>query len=120
MDVMESPIERPQQGQKQFYSGKKGWHSLKSQIVIALSSREIYCTAYGKGKEHDFHLFQASGVHFHPDTQSLEDKGYRGIAKFHANSQMQIQPYRGQSQRSPNPGFGSNRRCHTVPSMPQS
>ncbi|NJM27523.1 MAG: hypothetical protein HC856_03410 [Pseudanabaena sp. RU_4_16] len=37
LDVMESPIERPQQGQKQFYSGKKGRHSLKSQIVIAPS-----------------------------------------------------------------------------------
>ncbi|MBA2306950.1 hypothetical protein H0W26_02355 [Candidatus Dependentiae bacterium] len=33
IDVTESPIERPKK-QKQFYSGKKKHHSLKTQIVV--------------------------------------------------------------------------------------
>ena len=69
MDVTETPIERPKRKQKWFYSGMKKRRTLKCQIVIA----------------HDFMVLKASGVHFHPDTLSLEDKGYQGIARYHAN-----------------------------------
>ncbi len=31
---MESPIERPLKGQKSFYSGKQGEHTLKTQVII--------------------------------------------------------------------------------------
>lgn len=34
IDVMESPIERPQRHQKAFYSGKQKKHTLKTQAVI--------------------------------------------------------------------------------------
>jgi hypothetical protein len=30
MDVMESPIEKPTRGQKKFFSGKQGKHTLKT------------------------------------------------------------------------------------------
>ena len=33
MDVTETPIERPQKKQKDFFSGKRGYHTLKSQLV---------------------------------------------------------------------------------------
>ena len=56
VDVTESPIERPQRGQKQFYSGKQKQHTFKSQLVIDLSTHQIICTAHGKGRRHDFHL----------------------------------------------------------------
>lgn len=59
VDVTESPIERPVRHQKQFYSGKKKQHTFKSQLVIDLSTRSIVCTAHGKGRRHDFWLFQA-------------------------------------------------------------
>ena len=45
---------------------------------------------YGKGKEHDFSLFKASGVHFHEQTQGLADKGYQGLQKLHPNSLIPI------------------------------
>jgi DDE superfamily endonuclease/Helix-turn-helix of DDE superfamily endonuclease len=86
VDVTETPIERPKHSQKQFYSGKKKTHTLKSQLVVDQQSRRIICTAHGKGRRHDFWLLQASGVRLHPGTEGLGDKGYQGWRKLHANS----------------------------------
>jgi hypothetical protein len=73
-----------------FYSGKKRHHALKVQLVVDLTNFHIVCTAYGKGKQHDFSLFKASGVHFHQQTQGLADKGYQDLQKLHSNSQIPI------------------------------
>ena len=54
VDGTSTPIERPKHRQKQFYSGKKKTHTLKSQIVVDQQSRAIICTAHGKGRQHDF------------------------------------------------------------------
>jgi len=95
IDVTESPIERPKRRQKRFYSGKKKRHTLKTQLVVDVVTLKIICTAYGKGTEHDFHLFKASGVHFREKTQSLADKGYQGLQKLHTNSQIPIKKPKG-------------------------
>jgi hypothetical protein len=95
MDVTETPIERPKRRQRQFYSGKKKRHTLKSQLVIDQATGRIICTFFGKGRQHDFKLFQASGVHFHEATKSLQDKGYQGIQKLHANSRLPRKKPRG-------------------------
>lgn len=95
VDVTESPIERPRRGQKQFYSGKKKRHTLKSQLVIDTSTRQIVCTAHGKGRHHDFHLWKTSRVQLHPHTKGLGDRGYQGLAKLHANSQTPKKKPRG-------------------------
>jgi len=62
MDVMESPIERPQRGQKAFYSGKQKEHTLKTQVIIEQKTLKIICLAHSKGKIHDFRLLKTSGV----------------------------------------------------------
>jgi len=90
IDVTETKVERPKYHQKHFYSGKKKHHALKAQLVVDLTNFKIVCTAYGKGKQHDFSLFKASGVHFHAQTQGLADKGYQGLQKLHPNSQIPI------------------------------
>lgn len=86
MDVTETPIERPKRKQRQFYSGKKKQHTLKCQIVLDYDTGKIICMAFGKGRRHDFALFKASEVRFHPETASLQDSGYQGIAGYHSNS----------------------------------
>jgi hypothetical protein len=86
MDVTETAIERPKKKQKQYYSGKKKCHTLKSQLVINQETREIICTAFGPGHCHDFNLFKKSKIHFHPETNSLQDSGYQGIKDYHPNS----------------------------------
>lgn len=47
---------------------------------------EIICTAYSKGKEHDFSLFKKSRVSMSKEIKCLGDKGYEGITKIHSNS----------------------------------
>lgn len=54
--------------------------------MIDGATGRIICTFFGKGRRHDFKLFQASGVHFHPQIESLQDKGYQGIQKLHSLS----------------------------------
>lgn len=64
MDVMESPIQRPQRHQKAFYSGKQRKHTLKTQAVVELQTSRVICLAHGKGKTHDFQLLKSSEVKF--------------------------------------------------------
>lgn len=95
IDVTESPIERPKRRQRQFYSGKKRRHTLKTQVVIDLKSGQILCTFFGKGRRHDFKLYRASGVRFADQTESLQDRGYQGIQKLHRQSQLPHKKPRG-------------------------
>jgi hypothetical protein len=115
MDVTETPIERPKRKQKKFYSGKKKFHTLKCQVIIDKATLDIICLHFGQGRTHDFQLFKASGVHFNPETKSLEDSGYQGIARYHANSFIpQKKPKDGElseSDREYNRALGSERIC---------
>lgn len=54
--------------------------------MINQASKEIICTAYGKGKEHDFRLFKRSKIRLKKSTQCWGDKGYQGIKKIHTKS----------------------------------
>jgi hypothetical protein len=86
MDVTETPIQRPKTKQKQFYSGKKKYHTLKCQLIINQETKAIICIFCGQGRCHDFSLFKASKIHFFPETKCLQDSGYQGIQKYHSNS----------------------------------
>ena len=96
MDVMESPIERPQKYQKRFYSGKQGEHTLKTQVVFGQKTGKIICLAHERGKTHDFKLFKNSDVKFHKLLKVIADKGYQGIAKIHELSETPIKKPRGE------------------------
>lgn len=95
MDVMESPIERPQKRQKKFFSGKQGEHTLKTQVVIHQKSSQIICLGHGKGRIHDFRLFKSSGVKFGELLKVIADKGYQGITKIHQLSETPIKKPKG-------------------------
>jgi hypothetical protein len=95
MDVTESPIEKPQKGQKGFFSGKQGEHTLKTQVVIYQKSSQIICLGHDKGKIHDFRLFKNSGIKFGELVKVIADKGYQGIAKIHQLSETPIKKPKG-------------------------
>jgi hypothetical protein len=95
MDVMESPIERPRKGQKKFFSGKQGEHTLKTQVVIHQKTSQIICLGHGKGRIHDFRLFKNSGVKFGELLKVIADKGYQGITKIHQLSETPIKKPKG-------------------------
>lgn len=86
VDVTESQIERPKKKQRAYYSGKKRRHALKAQVVVNQASGEIICTAFGKGRIHDFRLFKQHRIPMLPEQLCLADKGYQGLAKLHSYS----------------------------------
>lgn len=95
MDVTESPIERPQRGQKKFFSGKQGEHTLKTQVVVRQKSGQVICLGHGKGRIHDFRLFKTSGVKFGELLKVIADKGYQGITKIHQLSETPLKKPKG-------------------------
>ena len=95
VDVTETPIERPKRRQRAFYSGKQKCHTIKSQLVIDAQTQQVICTFFGQGRRHDFKLFKASGIHFHPLTESLQDKGYQGMQKLHVHCRLPKKKPRG-------------------------
>lgn len=50
------------------------------------SSGKVLCTAYSKGRKHDFTLFKTSKLSIHDDIEVVADSGYQGIQKLHAKS----------------------------------
>lgn len=56
------------------------------QVIIELTTLEILCTVYGKGRQQDFGLFKDSNVEFDESIEVIADKGYQGISKLHHNS----------------------------------
>ena len=96
-DATESPIERPKKKQKKFYSGKKKRHTLKSQITVDKESKRIISTDFSNGKMHDFKLYKRSNTAIHPDIKSINDSGYQGLQKIHANTELPKKKSKGSS-----------------------
>ena len=86
--MLQKRLQNDLKKQRQFYSGKKKKHTLKSQIVVHKKSRKIICTAFSKGRRHDFKLFKESGTRIHPKTLSLTDTGYQELKKIHAKPML--------------------------------
>ena len=86
VDVTESPIERPKNKQRSYYSGKKKHHTLKVQVVVNQADGQIICTAFEQGRVHDFRLFKLHRLPMLPEQLCLADKGYQGITKLHPHS----------------------------------
>ncbi len=64
-------------------------------MLVDIETKEIICTAHGRGRQHDFKLFKASQLPLRKDTECLGDKGYQGIQKVHANSKIPQKKPRG-------------------------
>jgi IS5 family transposase len=59
---------------------------LKSQVVVNGSSKQVMCTAHGRGRVHDFALYKQSQLDLHENLELLADSGYQGISKLHGKS----------------------------------
>lgn len=86
IDVTEIRIERPKYNQRDKYSGKKKYHTMKIQIIKGVDTGFIYEIQIGLGAEHDFHLFKRT-FKGSPEKVYFEvDLGYVGIDKIHKKS----------------------------------
>jgi hypothetical protein len=59
---------------------------LKGQVVVNGRSRQVICTAHGRGPTHDFALYKQSKLDLHDNLELLADSGYQGISKLHDKS----------------------------------
>jgi hypothetical protein len=90
VDVTESPINRPKEDQKAYYSGKKR-HTLKPQIIIERNTQEIIDAQEAKGSEHDFKVYKDTlGKGISNSIPIDADLGYLGIEEYHSNSFIPI------------------------------
>ena len=55
-------------------------------MVVNQTDGQILCTAFSKGRVHDFQLFKHSRLPMQPEQLCLADKGYQGLAKLHHSS----------------------------------
>lgn len=90
IDTTETPIERPKKNQQKYYSGKKKRHTIKTQLIINGQTKQIICTSFSVGKQHDFNLFKESGVRVLPAVKIQADAGYQGIKSIHFNSEIPV------------------------------
>jgi hypothetical protein len=56
-------------------------------LIADQKTRKIICTAFDKGRKHDFRLFKQSKTYIQETIRCKADTGYQGIAKRHSNSE---------------------------------
>ena len=88
IDVTEVRIERPKYQQKEKYSGKKKYHTMKIQIIRGVETGFIYEIEIGPGAEHDFHLWKRTFKGTPQNVTNEVDLGYLGMDKYHKKSRI--------------------------------
>lgn len=88
VDATEIPVERPQEKQELYYSGKKKKHTVKAQIIIDLKSAKILQISLTNGANHDFDLCKKTGIPVNKKVEILADSGYQGLQNIHEKSKI--------------------------------
>jgi hypothetical protein len=84
IDATEQEIPRPKnkRRRKNYYSGKKKKHTVKTQIMVNKKGLILHKTKHKNGKKHDYDLFKKTGPPpMPPDVTVGVDLGYYGIEK---------------------------------------
>ncbi len=55
-------------------------------MVVNGRTRQVICTAHGRGPVHDFALYKQSKLDLHESLEVLADSGYQGLSKVHGKS----------------------------------
>jgi len=82
IDATEQEIPRPKnkRRRKNYYSGKKKKHTVKTQITVNKKGLILHKTKHRKGKQHDYDVFKKTGPPpIPPDVTIGVDLGYYGI-----------------------------------------
>lgn len=81
VDATEQRIERPK-NQRDYYSGKKHAHTIKTEIVTDPSGKILRVSKPYEGRVHDFEIRKKKGAL--PAIPILADSGYQGLQNEHA------------------------------------
>jgi hypothetical protein len=86
IDATENQIERPKRDQKQYYSGKKKRHTLKTEIRVTKKGRIMHVSKTVPGTVHDFTLLE-DGEEIPQGVHAIGDSGYEGLKNIHEDSE---------------------------------
>jgi len=93
IDATEQEIPRPKnkRRRKNYYSGKKKKHTVKTQIIVNKKGLILHKTKHRKGKQHDYDMFKKTGPPpLPPEVELGGDLGYQGIEKDYPNLKTKI------------------------------
>lgn len=82
LDGTERPIPRSVDAERQrhYYSGKKGYHTVKNNLIVNKEKQILYLSATVAGKVHDKALADEMELYFPPDGVLMQDLGYLGYS----------------------------------------
>lgn len=83
VDATEQEIPRPKnkRRRKNYYSGKKKRHTVKTQIVVNTDGLIVHKTNHVQGKKHDYDVYKKDTPFIPPEIEMEGDLGYQGIKK---------------------------------------
>ncbi|MCP4474225.1 MAG: transposase family protein [Gammaproteobacteria bacterium] len=86
-DAAEQPVQRPEKGQKKYYSGKQKRHTLKTQYFVGPDGMIYAVSNTYPGKTHDFRIYkeQKNRGRF-PGIPEKGDSGHQGIRKYDSHA----------------------------------
>jgi len=93
IDTTEQEIPRPKnkRRRKNYYSGKKKKHTVKTQIIVNKKGLILHKTKHRKGKQHDYDMFKKNGPPpIPPKVEIGVDLGYFGIEKDYPDLNVNI------------------------------
>ena len=108
VDSFEQRVQRPAIGQKDYYSGKKKAHTVKSQVAVDPETGRIADVSESvPGPTADITLLERSGLceRVPPEGGIGGDKGYRGIDKLHTGGATPRYKPRGEEQSEGDKAF---------------
>lgn len=98
IDGTERKIQRPKDNeeQKQYYSGKNKTHTVKNNIVVTLSRRQVkYLSGTYEGKKHDKKICDEEQPTFPEGSTLYKDTGFQGYEPAGINTQQPKKKPRG-------------------------
>jgi hypothetical protein len=78
-DGTERPINRPQEDQKTYYSGKKKQHTVKNNVIIDETCKILFLTPTCEGKKHDKRIADEASYTFPEGSTVYQDTGFQGF-----------------------------------------
>lgn len=84
IDCTEQPVQRPKNEQKQWYSGKKKHHSIKTEVIVTHKGRIVCVSDPAPGSVHDITI-RKQGPPLPKDARCYADSGYQGVQHEHPN-----------------------------------
>ena len=83
IDSTEQEIQRPKNKRKRknYYSGKKKRHTVKTEYMVNKKGNILYKSKYKKGKQHDYSVYKDERPITPSQVENYYDLGYYGIKK---------------------------------------